>query len=62
MRSSLAIALVALVVAVVGVAGAQPVSPPTRAPGAPNPEDLLRNFVVEGEIPVQPLPKIGVVP
>ncbi|MEZ4444018.1 MAG: tolB protein [Polyangiaceae bacterium] len=29
---------------------------------APNPEDILKHFVLEGEIPVAPLPKIGVVP
>jgi len=49
-------------VAIVSAAAAQPISAPKAAPGAPNAEDILRNFVLEGEIPVQPLPKIGVVP
>jgi TolB protein len=56
------VAMIATVFAIVGAADAQPISAPSRAPGAPNPEDILRNFVVEGEIPVKPLPKIGVVP
>ena len=32
------------------------------ADGAPNPEDVLKNFVIQGELPQKPLPKIGVVP
>ena len=29
---------------------------------APNPEDVLKNFLVEGEVALKPLPKIGVEP
>ena len=28
----------------------------------PNPEDVLKNFVIEGSLPEKPLPKIGVLP
>ena len=57
-----ALAALLAVVAIVSAAMAQPASAPAAKPGAPDAEDILRNFVLEGEVPTQPLPKIGVVP